>query len=80
MNMGNKGFISILLAIKRWWKYGRVVIRFSHHGTQKYAADILTHWSLVMWNGVKGVNMDSHNGLVPDNSQQLPEPIVTYNQ
>ena len=39
---------------------------------------ILTHWGLVMpqiW-----VNIGSGNGLLPDGTKPLPEPMLTYHQ
>ena len=48
---------------------------------QIYAAlrgDELTHWGLVMpeiW-----VNIGSGNGLLPDGTKPLPEPMLTYHQ
>ena len=41
----------------------------------------LTHWGLVMPYGAKiWVNIGSGNGLLPDGTKPLPEPMLTYHQ
>ena len=62
-----------LLIVQILWKLDLNIIPF-------FLLRSLTHWGLVMSYGNIYVNIGSGNGLTPNGTQPLPEPILMHHQ
>ena len=53
----------------------------THPKFQVKFLSLLTHWGLVTPHGIGDLgNTGSGNGLLPDDTKPLPEPVLTYHK